>query len=61
MSQHFVDPPPTRRQLLEKAGMGFAMLGFGQMLAENGLLAGDGKGSHPLAPKAPHSPPSRPH
>ena len=49
---------PTRRQLLQRTGMGFGALALGSLLGNNGLMAGEGAppvfGN--LMPRQPHFP-----
>jgi hypothetical protein len=45
--------PLTRRELLRRAGMGFATLGLAQLFGSEGAL---GSSTNPLAPRAPHFP-----
>ena len=49
---------PTRRQLLQRSGMGFGALALGSLLGNNGLMAGEGAppvfGN--LMPRQPHFP-----
>jgi hypothetical protein len=47
--------PLTRRQMLQRCGMGFASLGLANLMGSQGLLAAQGEAS-PLTPKAPHFP-----
>lgn len=50
----------TRRELLERGGMGFGMIGLAGVLGAEGSLAGSARAAgtdlRPLAPKAPHFP-----
>lgn len=45
-----MNPPFTRRQILQRAGAGFGALGLQSLLANDGVL----KPANPLAPRAPH-------
>jgi hypothetical protein len=47
--------PLTRRQMLQRCGMGFAALGLANLMSSQGLLAAPGE-ANPLTPKAPHFP-----
>jgi Protein of unknown function (DUF1501) len=53
-----LDPPYTRRQLLQRSGMGFGMLGLAGVLESAGLLAQPAPATpvNPLAPRASHFP-----
>ena len=55
---HVAAMPLTRRQMLNRCGMGFAALGLAHLMGSHGLLASPGESSHfnPLTPKAPHFP-----
>jgi hypothetical protein len=46
--------PPSRRDLLRRAGGGFGMLALTALLAEQGLLADERPQVNPLAPRRPH-------
>src|SRR5262245_5155015 len=46
----------SRREMLQRSGMGFAALGFAQLLAEQKLLKAAPVNTSPLAPKAPQFP-----
>jgi hypothetical protein len=46
----------TRREMLQRSGMGFAGLGFAQLLAEQKLLEAAPVNTSPLAPREPHFP-----
>ncbi len=50
----------TRRELLNRAGVGFASMGLATIMAEQGVLAaqsgGTGRSLSPMVPKAPHFP-----
>ena len=60
MSKHVQRPDSlTRRELLRRSGMGFAMLGMAGVMADGGLLAADtgdagGGYTNPLAERLPH-------
>ena len=43
-------PPLTRREMLQRSGMGFGMLGLASLLSAKE----DPVSMHPLAPRAPH-------
>jgi hypothetical protein len=53
-----LDPPYTRRQLLQRSGIGFGMLGLAGVLESAGLLAQPAPATpvNPLAPRASHFP-----
>ena len=44
----------TRREMLSRCGMGFASLGFANLMASSGEAAN--VSTHPLSPKGPHFP-----
>ncbi len=48
-------PPVTRRDFLERCGMGFGLVGLAGVLSDDARAAGE-TASDPLAPKAPHFP-----
>ena len=48
--------PPTRRELLQNAAGGFAMIALAGMLAEQEAAADPSASDDPLAPKKPHFP-----
>ena len=51
---------PTRREVFQRAGHGFGMVGLAGLLSQQGLLGGAelaaGKSPNPLAPRQPHFP-----
>ncbi|HUS38969.1 MAG: DUF1501 domain-containing protein [Pirellulales bacterium] len=54
--------PLNRREMLARSGMGFASLGLGGVLADEGLLGATAdRDSDPLAPRAPHFAPKAKH
>ena len=46
----------SRRDMLQRCGAGFGLLGLASLLDDQKLLAGAESGSHPLAPRRPHFP-----
>ena len=61
--QHNTTPTLTRRELLERCGMGFGLIGLAGVMADNGLTGRAGRASAdvqpprslgPMAPKSPH-------
>ncbi len=55
--QHHPVPAMTRREMLQRCGVGMGMLGLAGILGDARLLAADAPAAGPLAPKAPHFPP----
>ena len=49
-------PLHTRRDILNRAGLGFGSLALGGLLTEMGLTQASAQTGNPLAPKAPHFP-----
>ena len=55
----FPSPSLTRRQLLQRSGMGFGALALGTLMAEGGMLANAAAPPSPLAPHPPQFAPRR--